>query len=64
MTYLRRATMTALKFIFTSLLTTFEGSTNTHKNEFISKAYLNFKGLLTKACKKTRLAMDKINYYG
>lgn len=41
--------MTALKFSFISLLASFEGTTNTHENEFISKAYLNFKGLLTKA---------------
>lgn len=55
--------MTALQFSFMSLLAFFEGTANTHKNEFISKAYLNFKGLLTKPCKKTRLAMDKINYH-
>lgn len=64
MTYLRRVIIIALKFSFTSVLASFEGSTSTHKNEFISKAYLNFKGLLTKVCKKTRLAMDKINYRG
>lgn len=64
LTYLKRVIMTALKFSFTSLLASFEGSTNTHKNGFISKAYLNFKGLLTKAYKKTRLGIDKINYHG
>lgn len=48
MTYLRRVTMTALNFGFISLLASFEGATNTHRNEFINKAYLKFKGLFDK----------------
>lgn len=52
MTYLRRVTMTALNFGFISLLVSFEGATSTHKNEFINKAYLKFKGLFDKGLSK------------